>query len=233
MRHVLLGALIGGLLFVARSVPVNGQQPPKHQYGIFGFGSLIVDPGQELAAATERREETETPFAIEYGRSSGTRGGAPTLVPVKSGGAKVKATVFVLKDSISEQEAKNILWRRETRQVGSGKQYKRPAHPGPNSVLAAYTANLLGLDKIFYTDFADSGKLTDPTPAQLARLAVDSASDPKVKEGMDGITYLMNAKKSGIETPLTPAYEKEILRLTGTTSLEEALAKCRGASSEK
>ena len=36
---------------------------------------------------------------------------------------------------------------------------------------------------------------------------------------MDGITYLMNAMKAGIDTPLTPAYEKEILRLTGASNL--------------
>ncbi len=214
------------LLGIALST-ASGQQPAKHKYGIFGFGSLISDPGDELAAATERKEEIETPFAIEYGRSSGTRGGAPTLVPVKSAGAKVKATVFVLKDSITEQEAENILWRRETRQVGSGKQYKRSANPGPNSVLAAYSTNLLGLDKIFYTDFADAGKLVNPTAAQLAKLAVESARNPEVKDGMDGITYLINAKKAGIMTPLTPDYEKEILRLTHASSLEEALAKSR------
>ena len=229
---MLLYALICALLMIATAVTAQGQPPVKHKYGIFGFGSLITDPGEELAAATERREELETPFAIEYGRSSGTRGGAPTLVPVKSGGAKVKATVFVLKDSVSEQEAENILWRRETRQVGSGKQYKRPKNPGPNSVLAAYSTNLLGLDKIFYTDFSDSGKLSNPTASQLAQLAVDSARDPDVKEGMDGITYLMNARKAGIETPLTPAYEKEILRLTGSSSLQEALAKCHATATK-
>jgi hypothetical protein len=43
------------------------------------------------------------------------------------------------------------------------------------------------------------------------------------KDGKDGISYLMNAKKCGIQTPLSPGYEKEILRLTGTDSLEAAL----------
>jgi hypothetical protein len=142
----------------------------------------------------------------------------------------VKAIVFVLKDGISQQEAENILWRRETRQVGSGKQYKSSRNPGPNTVIAAHSKNLIGLDKVFYTDFADSGKLSNPTASQLAKLAVESARDPELKEGMDGITYLMNAEKSGIQTPLTPAYEKEILRLTGTSTLAEALAKCRAAA---
>jgi hypothetical protein len=38
----------------------------------------------------------------------------------------------------------------------------------------------------------------------------------------------MNAKKAGIATPLSADYEKEILKLTGTASLEQALAKTHG-----
>ncbi len=37
-----------------------------------------------------------------------------------------------------------------------------------------------------------------------------------------GISYLMGVRASGIETPISPAYEKEILRPTATTSLAEA-----------
>jgi hypothetical protein len=212
------------------SAVANVPAPPKHKIGIFGFGSLIADPGEELAKSTASRLEAETPFAIEYAHTSThTRGGAPTLVPVKSGGAKVKATIFVLNDSISEQEAANILWRRETRQVGSGKSYKPSAHPGPNSVLVAAVKSYQGLDTILYTDFADSGKLANPTAEQLAELAVTSARNPDVPEGMDGISYLMAAKKAGIITPLTANYERGILQLTGASSLEESLKKARGA----
>jgi hypothetical protein len=170
----------------------------------------------------------ETPFAVEYGRSSNTRGGAPTLVPVKTGGAKLKATIFVLKDFISEQDAENILYRCELQQVGTGRTYDPSAKPGKNSIVVAAWPNLIGLEKIFYTDFGDSGKLTNPTPALLARLAVTSAGNREVPEGNDGISYLMNAKKAGIVTPLSADYEKEVLKLTGTASLEQALAKAHG-----
>ena len=200
----------------------------KPRYGIFGFGSLINDPGEELTKATVSRQDLETPFAVEYGRSSNTRGGAPTLVPVKMGGAKVKATVFMLKDSISEQEAEDILYRRELHRVGSGRTYDPSAKPGKNSIVIAAWPNLIGLKKIFYTDFGDSGKLTNPTPALLAKLAVDSARNREVPEGNDGISYLMNAKKAGIVTPLSADYEKEILKLTGTASLGQALANTGG-----
>jgi hypothetical protein len=201
----------------------------KPRFGIFGFGSLISDPGAELIAATEKRQPLETPFAVEYGRSSNTRGGAPTLVPVSTGGARVKATVFVLKASVSEQEAENILYRRERHLVGSGLTYDPSARRGKNAIVVAAWPNLIGLEKIFYTDFGDAGKLKNPTPELLAKLAVESAGKSDVPEGNDGISYLMNARKAGIVTPLSADYEKEILRMTGTTSLEQALAKTHGA----
>jgi hypothetical protein len=214
-----------------QQTPGRNKTHTKLKIGIFGFGSLIADPGEELANATASRIEAETPFAVEYGRTSKrTRGGAPTLVPVSAGGAHVKATIFVLKDSISEPEAKSILWRRETRQVGSGKVYRRPANPGANSVLVAVSKNFMGLDRVLYTDFADSGKLEHPTARQLGELAVSSAGKRDVPEGMDGISYLMAAKKAGIITPLSGDYEEEILRITGAASLEEALAKARAGS---
>jgi hypothetical protein len=247
LRAVVSG-LVAGLIVAAIAIDAAGQQPlakssksngarnptldvesqEKSRYGIFGFGSLISDPGEELANATGKREDLETPFAVEYGRSSNTRGGAPTLVPVKTGGAKVKATVFVLKGQISEQEAENILYRRELHKVGSGRTYDPSAKPGKNSIVVAAWPKLIGLEKIFYTDFGDSGKLANPTPALLAKLAVASARNGEVPEGNDGISYLLNAKKAGIVTPLSADYEKEILRLTGAASLEQALAKTRG-----
>jgi hypothetical protein len=212
----------------------NNSSHRRLKIGIFGFGSLISDPGEELENATARRLRAETPFAVEYGRTSQrTRGGAPTLVPVASGGARVKATIFVLKDSVSEHEAAGILWRRETRQVGSGKPYKRPTKPGPNSVLVAACRNFMGLDRVLYTDFADSGKLPNPTAAHLARLAIGSAQNLQVPEGMDGISYLMAAKKAGITTPLSADYEKEILLIAGASSLEDALLKVRTMSAQK
>lgn len=211
--------------------PTSTAAPPgKSRFGVFGFGSLISDPGQELIDATASRQPLETPFAVEYGRSSNTRGGAPTLVPVQTGGARVKATVFVLKDSISEQEAMNILYRRERHLVGSGLVYRvsTTTKGGKNSIVVAAWPNLIGLEKIFYTDFHDAGKLTNPTPALLAELAVESARNREVPEGNDGISYLMNAKKAGIVTPLSAAYEKEILKMTDTSSLDQALVKTHG-----
>lgn len=233
MRRTLVSGVFLGFTVAAVGLDAAGPQPAaqgKPKYGIFGFGSLISDPGEELTKATGSRQDLETPFAVEYGRSSNTRGGAPTLVPVKTGGARVKATVFVLRDSISEQEAQDILYRRERHKVGSGLTYNSSAEPGKNRIVVAAWPHLIGLEKVFYTDFSDAGKLTNPTPASLAKLAVDSARDPGVPEGNDGISYLMNAKRAGIVTPLSAEYEREILKLAGTVSLEQALAKTHGAA---
>ena len=63
--------------------------------GILAYGSLIDDPDIEIAAATaEITRGVQTPFSVEFTRSSTTRGGAPTLVPVDVGGAQVAAIIY-------------------------------------------------------------------------------------------------------------------------------------------
>ena len=60
----------------------------------------------------------------------------------------------------------------------------------------------------------------------IERRRIGEAGDESVKtaaDGKDGISYLMANLAAGIKTPLTPAYEAEILRQTNTQSLEEAL----------
>ncbi len=66
------------------------------------------------------------------------------------------------------------------------------------------------------------------SPAQaLARLAIRSALAEAGKKGLDGISYLISVKRSGIATPLLVEYEKAILQQTGANTLEEALTKVR------
>lgn len=199
-----------------------------NRIGILAFGSLINDPGDEIKnLTTSQIDNVETPFKIEFARSSSnTRGGAPTLVPVSEGGAKVMAVILVLKDSVSEEEAKDILWRRETRKsVGSKEKYNPPATPGPNTVLVESVPGFCGLDTVLYTCIAAT--IDDLTPQNLASLAIESARCKKVEKGKDGISYLISAKQFGIVTPLMKEYEKEILRRTETKTLEEALTKVR------
>ena len=97
-------------------------ETPNGSVGVLAYGSLNNDPGWEIRRSISRRSpDVETPFAVEFARKSRTWGGAPALVPVSEGGARVRATILILEEHVSEAEATNMLWRRETRQVGSGK----------------------------------------------------------------------------------------------------------------
>lgn len=192
--------------------------------GILAYGSLINHPDREIESAITDRKKVLTPFNVEFARySEKTRGGAPTLVPVDSGGSKVKAEIFILKESISISEAESMLWRRETRRVGSKKTYSRPASPSPNSILVGKLSNFEGVDTILYTDFHSSGKISNPEPDELANRAIESLK--KISNNKDGIQYLIDVKKSGIETALMSEYEKLILKKTSTDSLESAREK--------
>jgi hypothetical protein len=96
--------------------------------GILAFGSLIDDPGAEIEAAlVGRKLNVPTPFGVEFARSSTKREGAPTLVPLEQGGAPVLAQIILV--NVTEQEAKDRLWRREINRVGQGGHYTRHANP--------------------------------------------------------------------------------------------------------
>lgn len=193
--------------------------------GILAYGSLINDPGDEMRVATVSCiKDVVTPFKVEFARSSSTRHDAPTLVPVTEGGANVKAVVFVLKDSVSQDEATNILWRRETRKIGSGKTYSPLATPTSNNVVIEQLPNFAGLDTILYTRVATN--IEPLTSEELAKRAIRSAKSESGKNCMDGINYLISAKKAGIVTSLMLDYEKEILRQTNAESLEDAHKVC-------
>ena len=189
--------------------------------GILAYGSLIPNPGAEIAPVTVRRiTGVETPFRIEFSRSSRVRDGAPTLVPVERGGARVSGVVLVLRDSVTETAAQDMLYRRERNRVGSGDRYADMDPADPDSAFLGRLDGFAGLDVVFHA--ALRANVDEPTPEPLARLAIESATAPSGAKGRDGIRYLMDAKAAGILTPLMPEYEKEILRQTGGRDLEEA-----------
>lgn len=198
---------------------------PKKKTGILGFGSLIGDPGNELKAKIAMRIKRTTPFPVEFGRYSGkTRGGAPTLVPHQQG-SPVSAEILVLDDGVTVAAATDMLWRRETRKTGNDETYREGK--SDNSVLVRAITNDACVETVLYTDFPAAGKILHPDPAELAVRAIRSAET--AREGMDGITYLISAMNSGIETPLTAAYCGEVLRTTNTPSLDEALRRAKEA----
>jgi hypothetical protein len=82
------------------------------------------------------------------------------------------------------------------------------------------------LDVVLYTQIAAT--ITPLTAKRLAELAI--ASLGKVNPNLDGISYLINATKHGIETALSPAYEAEILKETKCKSLDEAHEKLLSAA---
>lgn len=190
--------------------------------GILAYGSLIYDHGCEIKAAiSSKLKGVRTPFKVEFARKSSTRGDAPTLVPIKQGGANVNSVIFVMEDEISIDKARDILWRRETGQICKNKTYKPSSNPGPNTVCIKEIKDLAGIATTIYTSIKPNIK--ELTPNQLARLSIESVR--KTEKGGDGISYLIHVKSNGIETPLMKEYEKEILRQTETETLEAALGK--------
>ena len=194
--------------------------------GILAFGSLIDNPGEEIEAAlVGRKTNVSTPFGVEFARESTKRRGAPTLVPVESGGFPVKAQILLL--DVVEQEAKDRLWRREIDRIGEGGHYVHRANPGPNTLIIDRYENLGGVAVVLAARFAAT--ITPLTAEHLARLAISSVASAQA--GRDGITYLIDAKRNGIMTPLSSVYEKEILQRTKTDDLHEALLKLRSGYS--
>ncbi len=196
--------------------------------GILAYGSLINDPGQELCPlVSERICGVETPFCVEFARSSTTRDGAPTLVPVEQGGCNVQAVILVLDTSTTVERAKDLLWRRETRNEASSKHYNPQAIPNSSRVCIKRLDNFHGVEIVLYTYIKDNISVETRTPQHLACLAIRSARNQSGADENDGISYLVSVKKARIVTPLMANYEAAILRKTGATTLDEALEKVR------
>jgi hypothetical protein len=188
--------------------------------GILAYGSLISDPGVEISPMIVKRIPTRTPFSVEYARFSTTRGGAPTAVPHPSG-SPVKAVVLVLADGVPIAEARDLLWRRETRIEGSGRTYRESR--SSNAVIVRDLPGFCGLESVIYTDLSPDGKVEIPDPESLAEAAI--ASVGRANAGKDGISYLIDLLEAGVETPLTRRYIAEILARTSASDLADALRK--------
>lgn len=188
--------------------------------GILAYGSLIGDPGPEIEPHIIRRISCRTPFDVEFARASRMRTGGPSLIPYDDG-SHVAAQILVV--DLPIKEATDRLYRRERHKVGTGICYAPPEIITPNTVIIESKLSFEGIETVLYTRIG--ANIDGLTATKLAELAVNSARARQ--DGKDGISYLMNAKKCGIQTPLSPDYEKEVLRLTGTDSLEAALASTR------
>ncbi len=188
--------------------------------GILAYGSLVGDPGPELSPLIITSISSDTPFGIEYGRKSQTRGNAPTLTIVENVGVKVNAKVLILDPKVNLQAAKNMLYRRERRIDDLTINY---SEPGPNSVRMRIRVlpNFQNISSVIYVDLPSN--IEHVTPENLAALAIASAMTDAGDKKMDGINYLRNNIDNGIITPLTRQYEQEILRQSDTTNLQAAI----------
>ena len=184
--------------------------------GILAYGSLIEEPGIELEPLiSERIEDIETPFNIEFARKSRTRGYAPTVIPVKNYGAPVMAVILVLNEDVEIDDAKDYLWRRET---GKDGKYTNPKKPTLQHVVVETIRDFGGVEIVLYTKI---GANIDPlTPEILAEHAIKSARLEAGENAKDGISYLLSLKRQNITTPLMP-------QMLGVEKLEDAVAAAR------
>lgn len=201
---------------------------PRSSVGILAYGSLIADPGIEIGPLIGGRIDTLPPFPVEYARFSATRGGGPTAAP-HSSGKRVKAKVLVLVDGVALAEARDLLWRRETRNEGPARTYRESGQP--NAVVVRDLRGVCGLEHVLYTDFNPEGKIAAPEPASLADAAIRSVG--RAAPGKDGISYLIGRLSAGIVTDLTSRYVAEILSRTGASDLAGALHTLRTAQQER
>jgi hypothetical protein len=186
--------------------------------GILAFGSIREEPGADLAAAVTRRIEVKTPFRVEFARSSRTRDGAPTLVPVSEGGAHVSALVLVLDGSVTVGDARDMLYRRET-------GHREGTYPASPTDWIAQLAGCAGINVCLYT--ALPANIRPLTAYKLAELAVQSAAALAGAARRDGISYLQQQKRHGVVTPLMAPYEKAVLARTGAGDLDGAWERAR------
>ena len=192
--------------------------------GILAYGSLLTRLGAELDELIERRiDGVPTPFAV-VARAASRRSGAPTLAPVERGGAGIFGALLVLHSGVDLERVRDALYRREINQVGTELTYDPHEPPSPDRVRIGHLRDHLGCAHLLYAQLPAT---LEPDPTDLARRAIASAEATAGAEGRDGISYLMGIKANGIETPLTPPYEAEILRQTGASDLAHALTKVR------
>ncbi len=194
--------------------------------GILAYGSLIEDPGKELEPLIRNHiRSVKTPFPIEFARSSNSRDGAPTLIPVEDGGAHVQGVILVLDQSVTVPKAEDLVWRRETRDEDTDKRYHHVDNPGLDKVVIEHLQNLANVETVLFTKIGKNIKKR--TPEYLADLAICSARRKAGKKQEDGISYLISVNEQGIQTPLMPEYEAAILQKTKAQTLKEAYDKIR------
>jgi len=199
----------------------------SHHLAILAYGSLLADPGAELVPAIVDRRPVQTPFAVEYARSSSSRCGAPTLVKVEKPGigAPVRARLLLLRDDMTVEAARDMLYRRETNHVGEknvtydDERQRKRRNAGKDVVIIETLRDFEGVRAVLYADLppSDDFLLDDAISPEdkankLACLAIQSVTRETFCSQRDGIRYLADAICHDIHTPLTETYRAAVLR---------------------
>jgi hypothetical protein len=206
----------------------SGQTLSVQKIGVLTYGSLrwhpeVLEKVLDLGSAID----VQTPFAIEFARTSKWRDGCPTLIPVVSGGSRVPAAVIPFRERISVSDAQTHVWRRELLRT-TGTYDKKSNAGSPNKVwVEPIERPIAGFDVVLAVSIGSNIVKLDGEI--LADLAIASARASAGDRREDGISYLIDAKKQGVETPLLPAYEEAILDRLAVASLDKAWAAARSS----
>jgi hypothetical protein len=191
------------------------------RFGILAYGSLITEPGLEIERLVISKVKALTPFKVEFKRSSSSRGGAPTLIPVSAGGSSVFGEVFILKEN-NPAIIKSILWRRELHSTDSKREYREISNPTINTVQILSLDNFQNLEKVFYTSINQN--IDEPVTGKILKeLAINSILSNAGERFLDGVRYLRDMIKMGVKTPLIEEYVFEILDYTKARNLDDAI----------
>jgi hypothetical protein len=176
---------------------------PHSSVGMFGYGSLLSDPGDDIGPHIIERIAHLSPWKIEYARRSEGRGRGPTLV-IHEAGSPVNGQILVLDAQPNRMaEIRKWLWERENK-------------PKRRCIKEMHLA---GVEHVLYCDIDSNIGDSELNADSLAKFAIDSVA---LKPERNGIAYLSLNMELGIVTPLTYAYRDAILRLTSSSNLDEA-----------
>lgn len=177
----------------------------ENNLAIFAYGSLLSDPGQKILPHIIARLPYPSPWPIEYARRAKLRGYGPTLVIHPAGGT-VTGKLLILGIQMSAlDELQGWLWERE------GKP--------PCGRIKRMKCN--GFGCVLYCDLEPTLNDEELNPDSLAAFAMESV---RQSPGRNAITYLAQNIEQGVVTPLTYAYRRAILRMTGAIDLRQAEA---------